>query len=246
VDGGGEQSVTFTMPNPIPLSNVIGQFNAAITGATMEDDGHGYAKIIGTVVGTGGILEITGGTGLDILGFTVGQKDNGEDSNIDLLPGVSEYAYDDQSGEASYWYRTRYYNSTSHTFSSWSDWIQGTTGTAIPSTDLIVGKIKLADIDGSALVGAKVAIVNVFSPYTKDGYFFAGRSKEIETDGTGYAEATFVKGSTVDVILVGTSLIRRILVPSTGTEFDIMDPTLVQDDPFQIQVPDLPAAPRSS
>jgi len=96
------------------------------------------------------------------------------------------------------------------------------------------------------LVGAKVAIVNVFCPYSKAGYFFAGRIKEIETDGMGQSEATFVKGSTVDIVLVGTSMIRRIVVPSSGTEFDIMDPTLVQDDPFQIQVPDLPAAPRSS
>jgi hypothetical protein len=35
-------------------------------------------------------------------------------------------------------------------------------------------------------------------------------------------------------------------VPNTGTEFDLMDETLVLDDPFQIQVPDLPAAVRRS
>jgi len=246
VNGGSEQTVTFLSANPISLTNVIGEFDAAITGATMSNDGTGKPKITGTTLGTGGTLEITGGTGITILGFTVGDKDNGEDANITLLAGVDEYEYDDKSGEASYWYRERYYNSISGTFSSYSDWTQGTTGAAIPSSDLIVGKIKLADIDGTALVGSKIAIVNIFSPYSKDGYFFAGRAKEIETDGVGQAEVTLVKGSTVDVVLAGTSVIRRILVPSTGTEFDLMDEDLVQDDPFQIQVPDLPSAPRSS
>jgi hypothetical protein len=246
VNGGAEQTVTFTSVNPISLANVIGEFNADITGATLSDDGTGKPKITGLTVGTAGVLELIGGSALAILGFTAGAKDNGEDENIQLLTGVDEYVYDDQSGEASYWYRTQYFNSVSGTFSSWSDWIKGDTGAAISSAKLIVGKIKMANIDGTALVGAKVSIVNVFNPLSVEGYFIAGSSREMETDGVGQAEATFIMGSTVDVVLVGTSVIRRILVPSTGTEFDIMDPILVQDDPFQIQVPDLPAAPRSS
>jgi len=246
VNGGAEQTVTFTSVNPIPLANVIGEFNGAITGATMSDDGTGKPKITGLTLGTAGVLEMIGGAALAILGFAVGAKDNGEDENIQLLPGVDEYVYDDQSGEASYWYRTQYFNSVSSVFSSWSDWIQGTTGAAISSANLIVGKIKMANIDGTALVGAKISIVNVFSPLSVEGYFIAGTSREIETDGVGQAEATFIMGSTVDIVLVGTSVIRRILVPSIGTEFDIMDPNLVQDDPFQIQVPDLPAAPRTT
>jgi len=246
VDGGSEQTVTFLITNPIHLYNVVGEFNAAITGATMADDGSGKPQITGDTLGTGGTLEITGGTGASILGFTVGQKDNGEDVNVTLMAGVDEYDYDDKSGEASYWYRERYYNSISGTFSSYSDWTQGTTGAAVSSANLIVGKIKLANIDGTALVCAKVVVVNVFNPLSKDGYFIAGRSQEIETDGVGQAEITLIKGSTIDVILASTSIIRRILVPDTGTEFDLMDPTLVLDDPFQIQVPDLPSAPRSS
>lgn len=246
VNGGSEQTVSFTAANPISIENVIAEFNTTVTGATMSDNGEGKPKITGLLLGTAGTLEITGGTGLTILGFTVGQKDNGEDANITLLTGVDSYEYDDQSGEASYWYRERYFNSVSLTYSSWSDWMQGSTGAAISSANLIVGKIKLSAIDGTALVGVKVVIVNVFNPLSKDGYFIAGRTQEFETDGTGQTEMTLIKGSTIDVIISGTSVIRRILVPSTGTEFDLMDPTLVQDDPFQIQVPDLPAAPRSS
>lgn len=246
VDGGAEQTVTFTAANPVSLSNVIDEFNNTITDAEMSDDGTGKPKIIGLIDGTGGILELTGGSSLAILGFTIGDKDNGEDPHIALLAGVDAYEYDDKSGEASYWYRTRYYNLASGVFSSWSDWIQGDTGAAIDSANLIVGKIKLANPDGTAHVGAKVTIVNVYQPLISDEYFMSGRSLQIETGGTGQAETTLIKGATVDVIIEGTSVIRRILVPDTGTEFDLLDPTLQVDDPFGIQTPDLPAAVRRS
>lgn len=246
VDGGSEQVLTFTTADPISLVNVIGEFDGAITGLTASDDGTGKLKLEGNVPGTVGTLEITGGTGLTILGFTSGDKDNGEDQHVTLMAGVDSYEYDDQSGEASYWYRTRYLNTTSGNVSSYSDWTQGSTGGVISAADLIVGRIKLANVDGTALVGKKVTIVNVFNPLEADGYFLAGRSKQIETDGSGYAESTVIKGATLDVIIEGTSMIRRILVPDTGTEFNFLDPALQQDDPFQIQVPDLPSAVRRS
>jgi hypothetical protein len=246
VNGGSTQSITFTSVNPITVSEAAKEFNLTIVGAIMSDNGEGKPKITGSLLGTAGTLEIMGGAAASILGFILGQKDTGKDLNIDLLTGVDSYTYDDQSGEASYWYRTRYYDSISGAFSSWSDWIQGTAGSAIPVDNLIIGKLKLADIDGMALVGAKVAIVNVFNPLIVEGFFISGRQKEIETNAMGEAEITLIKGSTIDVILSGTSIIRRIVVPSSGTLFDLMDPNLVQDDPFQIQVPDLPAAPRST
>jgi hypothetical protein len=244
VDQGSEQTVTFVSSDPISLTNVIGEIAGAITGLTASDDGTGKLKLESNETGTDSVLEITGGSALGILGFTVGQKDNGEDPRITLLAGISDYEYDDQSGLATNWYRTRFFNSISGTFSSWSDWVQGSTGAAIDASFLIVGKIKMADVDGTALVGRDVTIVNVYNPLTVDTFFIAGRSVTITTDGTGSAQSTLVKGSIVDVILEGTSFIRRIQVPNTGTEFDLMDASLQQDDPFNIQVPDLPAAVR--
>jgi hypothetical protein len=246
VDGGLEQEVTFTAADPISLSNVIAEFNTEISGATADDDGTGKLQIEGNAPGTVGTLEMTGGTALAILGFVTGDKDNGEDSHPTLLPGVDSYEYDDQSGQASYWYRTRYYNTGDGTVSSYSDWVQGSTGAVIDPAELIVGKIKLAGVDGTAMVGAKISIVNTYSPLVADEHFIAGRNLQIETDGSGYAETTLIRNSIVDVVIEGTSFIRRIQVPATGTEFDLMDESLVLDDPFQIQVPDLPAAVRRS
>jgi hypothetical protein len=245
VNGGAEQMVTFVSADPISLTNVIGEINGAITGLTADNDGTGKLRLTGGLTGTGGTLEITGGTALAILGLTQ-TITNGLDEHIPLQTGVNDYEYDDLSGAASYWYRTRFFNETLGTFGGWSDWIQGSTGSAVAAPELIVGKVKMADLDGGALAGMKITLVSIYSPLTADGYFLAGRSKQIETDGTGQAETTLVRGMKLDVVVEGTSIIRRITVPTTGTEFDLMDETLVQDDPFQIQVPDLPSAVRRS
>jgi len=245
VDGGAEQNITFVSANPAVISRIVDEINTDLTGVTASSVG-GKLKLQGDLAGTFGILELTGGTALTTLGFTTGQKDNGEDAHISLQSGVDSYEYDDGSGAASYWYRTRFYHTTSGVYSSWSDWMQGSTGGAITASLLTVGKIKLANIDGTAMVNCRVTIVNVFNPLSAGGYFLAGASKSFLTDGMGQGEITLVKGSMVDVILEGTSVTRRIVVPSSGTEFDLMDATLVQDDPFNIQVPDLPAAARRS
>jgi hypothetical protein len=245
VNGGAEQSVTFISANPISLTNVIGEINGAITGLTAANDGTGKLELTGDLVGTGGTIEVTGGGAAAILGLSQVIV-HGKDQHIGLQTGVDEYSYADLSGEASYWYRTRYYNTTLGTYGGWSDWLQGSTGAAVDADNLIIGKIQMADIDGSALSGMFITLVNVYSPLISDGYFIAGRSKQIETDGTGMAETVLIKGMLLDVIVEGTSIIRRIEVPSDGTEFDLLDPDLVLDDPFQIQVPDLPSAVRRS
>lgn len=245
VNGGAEQSVTFLSADPISLANVLSEINAGITDLTADNDGTGKVQLTGELEGSGGTIEVTGGTAATILGLSQTIV-HGKDQHIGLQAGVDEYTYADLSGEASYWYRTRYYSSVTSTYGGWSDWIQGSTGAAVSADELIVGKIQMADIDGSALSGMRITLVNVYSPLIADGYFIAGRSKQIETDGTGLAETVLIKGMMLDVVVEGTSIIRRIEVPSTGTEFDLLDASLVQDDPFQIQVPDLPSAVRRS
>ena len=160
--------------------------------------------------------------------------------------GVTTYSYEDRFGLTTNYYRTRYINSLSGNFSDWSEWILGISGVGVQPANLILGTIKLAEVDGTALANAKVTIVNVYSPVIQDGYFIAGRSKTVSTDGVGQAQITLVRGSTVDVIVEGTTVIRRITVPSAGVSFDLLDPSIQTDDAFGIQVPDLPAAPRSS
>lgn len=246
VDGGSEQSFTFTLIDPVDILNVVNEINDNFTGLVASDNGEGKLKLEGNNSGTDGTLEVGSGSANTILGLTAGTKVNGLDPNILLVALQTTYQYDDQSGLATNYYRSRYYNSISGVYSSWSDWIQGTTGAAISSVNLILGRIKLTKLDGTAWEDAEVVIVNTYNPLKVEGYGVFGPPVMKKTDALGWAEFSLVKGATVDVIVKGTSIIRRIIVPTTGTEFDLLDDSLVQGDAFGIVVPDLPSAPRMS
>lgn len=245
---GTEVTVTFTSANPSSLSSVVSEVNSALVLAGLNataSASSGRLMIKTDNSGTQYTLEIMSGSALADLGFVIGDKDNGEAAHIDLISGVTSYEFDDGSGLASYYYRTRFYNTTNGTFSGWSDWIQGTTSAAVDAANLIVAQVKLANLDGTALVDRQIVIKSVFEARSSDGYGILGDSVVITTDSAGMAETVLVMGSLVDVVFSGTSIVRRIRVPSTGTEFDLLDDSLVVDDQFNIQVPDLPYAPRS-
>ena len=247
---GTQVSVTFTSPNPVALPDVVDELNAAFTAAgvnaTASDDGTGKLKLETDNSGTQYTLEIISGSALTDLGFTVGDKDNGEAQHILLVAGTENYEFDDGSGQASYYYRSRFFNTVTGVFSGWSDWELGTTGAAVDAAELIVAKVYLAGLDGVAQADANIVIVNAFDQVKVDGYGIFGSSVTLTTDGTGYAETVLVKGSLVDVIFPGTSIVRRVQVPTTGTEFDLLDDSLVVDDQLEIKRPELPYAPRRS
>jgi hypothetical protein len=245
---GTEVSTTFTSPDPVALPDIVDEINTALTNAslpaTASDDGTGKLKLETDDDGTQFTLEIISSSAVTELGFTAGDKDNGEAAHVTLVVGTDEYVFDDGSGLASYYYRTRFLNTSNGTYSDWSDWIQGSTSAAVDSASLIVGKVQLAELDGTALSGSKIVIRNVFDPTIVDDYGIFGLDITLETDGLGQAETTLVMGSLIDVIFSGTSVIRRIRVPSSGTEFDLLDNGLIVGDEFEIQVPDIPYAPR--
>lgn len=247
---GTEVTATFTAPNPVAIPDVVDNVNTAITNAGLpavaSDDGTGRLQIATTGSGTNHTIEIISGTAMSALGFQAGDKAGGKAAHITVQTGVDEYTFQDGDGEASYYYRTRFLNTVDGTYSAWSDWIQGSTGSVVDSANLIIAKVKLAGLDGRVLADKKIAIVNVFNPLKVDGYGVFGDSIVLETDGLGEAETPLVKGAVVDVVFSGTSIIRRITVPSTGTEFDLLDESLVTYDAFGIQDAAVPYAPRRS
>ena len=147
VNGGVEQTVVFATANPVSIANAVGEINGIITNLEAADDGSGKLELTGTLSGTGGTIEVTGGGAIADFGLSQTIA-HGKSVNIGLETGITEYIFTDLSGEASYWYRTRFYHSVNGTFGGWSDWIQGSTGASIASGVLIVGKIRLAGIDG--------------------------------------------------------------------------------------------------
>jgi len=126
VDGDETQTITFTASNPISLASVISSFNSAVDGATASND-NDCLTITGNNTGTDGTILMAGGTSLSILGFETNQISHGRDVEVPLVARTSTYEYEDFSGAVIYYYRTRYYNSTTGLFSSWSDWDLGET-----------------------------------------------------------------------------------------------------------------------
>lgn len=245
VDRGSEQVLLFAGANPIALTQVISEFTAGITGATAKNEGGGKLQIDGDNPGTDGHLQITGGTGISILGLTLNQADGGEDPYIPLQAGTSVYTYTDNGGVDGDYYRTRFYNTSSGLFSAWSDWMESSEA-AVSSSKLILATVQLAEIDGTALVERKITIAPARSGTQVESYGIMGGALQLTTDSQGKAQTYLVMGALVDVIFDGTDLVRRILVPSTGSSFDLLDDSLVQHDPWEIQKKDIPTAIRRS
>lgn len=244
VDEGDEEEITFVTADPINIDDTVDLLNDELVGVTALED-TGALRLTSNTTGTGSVLEITGGTALTELGFTSGDRDTGEDERPVLQAGVSEYLYDDQSGDPDFYYKVRYYNSGSGAVSDFGAASKGDVGSILPPSDLIKAIVKLAALDGKPVVGRQVVFYNKYvPPLVLSEFLIADREVRILTDQLGYAETMLVKGAKVTVTISGTSIVRDIDVPSTGTEFSVNDSVAAADDLFQIQIPDVPAAVR--
>ena len=244
LNGGDEETYTFVSTDPISIDDVVDQLNTELSGITSSED-VGALRLTSDLLGTASILEITGGTALTELGFTTGDKDYGEDDRVDLQAGIVEYDYDDLSGDPDNYYKVRYYNSGSMAVSGFGDPVKGDIGSIIAPTDLVKGFGTLAGLDGKPVVGRLVVFYNVFMPPLLVGDIgIIGREVAVETDQAGYFETMMVKGASVDVVITGTGITRRITIPTT--DFNVLTEVAAADDNFTIQVPDIPAAVRRS
>jgi hypothetical protein len=242
---GSVVSHTFVGPNPMTIAAVLRELSTELDIEVSSD--HGHLKIATEDLGSDSRLTILAGTANAVLGFVEDHTEFGVDMNVDLLPTVTRYTYYDQTSpyEEGY-YRYRFVNSATGRQDAWKPWFLGPGLVVVDPASLIQGIIRLADLSGSPIQGAKVTVVNCYSPLVVDTYFVAGASVTIETDAFGVAQTDLFRGALVDVIIEGTSVIRRIQVPVAGTSFDLLEPGLQLDDAFGIQVPDLPAAVRHS
>lgn len=242
---GVRTAKTFTGPDPYVITSVLRDLESLGT-VVATSDSTGYLVLTTVSVGGSARLTVLTGSAAAVLGFTSGAVAYGTDQHLDLLTGVSTYNYVDMNGTGFGYYRYRLVNLSTGAVSAYSAWFPGPGVSVIPAEVLIEGYANLADLSGSGLEGAKVTIVNVHYPLIQSGFFIAGQSVSLTTDTSGHVSTNLVRGAQVDVILEGTSIIRRITVPTSGTSFDLLDPTLQVDDPFGIKQPDLPAAVRHS
>jgi len=248
VDGGAEQTITFVSADPINIDDVVDFLNDPITGisgVTASED-TGALRLTSDELGTDSVLEITGGTALTELGFITGDKDWGEDPRITLVAGTTSYTYDDLGGDVTYWYKTRYYNSTTGDVSPFGTPKEGQAGAVVAPGDMVTASGQLAKLNGDPWEGARIAIHPVYPSQALfvNGIAVMNPTITIETDVNGLYTTLLVIGALVDVSIGGTGITRRITVP--GTDFDLLEEVAAADDAFQIHTHEIPAAPRRS
>jgi hypothetical protein len=230
VDGVSPITVAFAGADPYTAAAAATDITTALGAlGTASDDGTGKVRMWTTNTGTDASFEITGGTGYANLGFQLNQYDIGEDARITLSAGVQDYSEIDHNGSRDYWYRTRYYHTGTGAQSEYSTAFPGATVLKMPSTDLITGTVHLVDLRGNALPHQRISMYNLFEPSIRSTYGVFGMEHDFYTDEDGYGESVFVRGALVEVTFENTSVNRRIRVPTSGSEFDILDPTLAPD-----------------
>ena len=244
LDNLPQTDVVFTGVDPLTVDQVKDQINAEV-GATIGADDTGVLRLTSTLLGTASKLEIVASGALVDLGFVAGDRDIGSEPYVPLVTGVSNYAFTDDDGQAGYFYRVRFFHTTTGQVSDYSSPFQGAPGTQISAGSLSVGSLDLVDQQGVAWQGQRVTFVSINQPLQVEGFAVAlnRASVTIETDNAGHAEISLVRGLEVRVVFEGTSLIRDITIPDTPT-FNLL--TLIEGVPdiFEVVVPNLPAAPR--
>jgi intein/homing endonuclease len=67
-----------------------------------------------------------------VLGFTTGQYSEGQAARLNLTAAVDTYFFEDVAGSDEYFYKTRFYNSTTTAFSEYSDSTKGSLYDVVP------------------------------------------------------------------------------------------------------------------
>jgi hypothetical protein len=161
-----------------------------------------------------------------------------------------DYIYQDNQGDASYWYQTQYLSSMTAAVSDLSSPQPSESLDTPPLSSTVTCFIRLIGLDIRPMVDHRVTINNVFLPnkVTSGGKTWGAFRNylELRTDETGYAAARLLRGATVDMNVAGTGFTRRLTIPSDTDSVDLLDPALSTTDEFGIQVPNVPFAIRTS
>lgn len=243
VDNGSQVDVVFTGPASLTTDQVVSQINLAL-GSAIASNSSNDLILTSLTTGTSSKIEIIGGAAAPVLGFTAGQEDFGEDPYIPLVSGQTSYSYTDEAGESGTWYRTRYFNTLTNVFSAYSDAFRGDLGLQVPASALSTCSVSLVDMEGNAKVGQQIAFYPVSTPIQVSGFWVGATPTPIviETDSGGQAEVDLVIGQKLRAVFVGTTLVREFVVPDS--DFDLLTVLSTSPDIFDVQQPQIPAAPR--
>ena len=245
VNGTIEVTVTFTGPDPVALTSAANQINA-LTPQVVASVEAGRFLLRSYIPGGMASLEVLGGDAAPSLGLTVGMVAYGADPDLRLQEGVSSYAIRDYFGSPGYFYKTRFRHTETGVKSAFSTPISGKTRTSVAGENIVVGFVRLATQEGKPSSRQEVLVHAPFLGTQVGEHTIVGGSQKYLTNDDGYCEVMLVRGMAIDVGIGGTSLMRRVNVPTDPavSRFDLLSPDYGTDDAFAVKRLNLPFAER--
>lgn len=251
VDEASAVSITFTGTDPLTLAQVATQIAAQSNQllSSYVDNGQVIAQTIQP--GEISVLRCTGGTAAPLLGFPTTEPGSvafGLDARIVLLPTQELYSQVDANGNDLFFYKTRFYNSSTGLFSDYSLPSQAISPVGISPDGLVRCYVELVDLSGSAIYGAEVLIESAFGGLQVEGKTVVGGQVVLHTDRNGHAELLIPRGTSLTVAIGGTDLVRDVVVPtdSTITAFNLLAPGSGTNDVFAVAEQNIDYAVRRS
>jgi len=243
--------VVFTGTDPLTYATVASQITTQglqrlISYVTKE----GEIAIQTTDAGTGAALRVVGGDAAAILGLPTTEPQSlafGRDARIPLIRYQTVYSFTDVHGNSKYFYKTRFYNSGNTAVSEFSAPIGVGAAVGIQNPNLAAGFIDMVTADGKPIANQEVRLSIKFTGTLVEGRALAASDIIRRTDDNGHVEFVLVRGQEVVVAIIGTDLVRDIVVPLDQNikVFNLLDPTIsTQNDYFKARVPDIIFAER--
>ncbi|NMC34635.1 MAG: hypothetical protein GYA36_19610 [Veillonellaceae bacterium] len=240
---GSTLSYVFTGPNPITAAAAAAELNLASPLLDCTTSGNKLVlRTLGT--GSGAVLVVKGGDACHFLDVAYLTTAFGQDANVDLVTGQVLYSYADLNGDLGYTYRYRFVKQTPPAQSIYLGPTAIGQDVTVALNLLAVGKVKATSLQGLSQPNVEVHVTNRYVPPDIGGQLIINDQVK-KLDASGIAAFPLIKGSKVEFYVSGTPNHRTITVPNVA-EFDMLDPTLVADDPWGIVVPPYTALPRTT
>jgi hypothetical protein len=182
------------------------------------------------------------------LGLTPGEKRHGLDAWRMLKPGRLVYDFVDPMGKDTDFYKVRLLNTLNPSSGLAYPPIPGTPRGGLGAEHLIEGYCSLFDVSGRPVENVLVSLYASQRAYPPNGAVgMFPSSVDVRTDSKGSVRVPLVRGARLTLSISGTNIAREILVPTTGQEFDLLDPSVsVDGDAYKVQVPNIVVGERRS
>ncbi len=232
---GVSVTVTFTNSTPAQVAADIAAAAPWLLSTEVTTDGIDIRTLS---VGVPSKLLVVGGTADGLLELSAGTLSYGTDPHKLLVAGQDRYVYSDPHVLETDFYRVRYRGVSN---SEYLGPFPAKPNLAVAATDLIEGVLRITTLEGTPAQGYRVYVSYQNTPPDTllSGVVLTTTTLTGVTDDAGRVRFQLVRGAVVTLRIEGAPYVRRVLVPSVGTSFQLSDPQYSYDagDPWAVKVP---------